>query len=58
MFEMFYSRAQPHSKKKHGLGLSFVKEVASLHRGRVELGNRPEVEGSGAQAELWLPRST
>ncbi|OYU43470.1 MAG: hypothetical protein CFE44_18200 [Burkholderiales bacterium PBB4] len=56
VFEKFYSLARPHSKKKStGLGLSFVKEIASLHRGRVELGNRPEAEGSGAQAELWLP---
>ncbi|MBC7600356.1 MAG: two-component system sensor histidine kinase CreC, partial [Polaromonas sp.] len=38
VFEKFYSLARPHSKKKStGLGLSFVKEIASLHRGRVEL---------------------
>ena len=58
VFEKFYSLARPHSKKKStGLGLSFVKEIASLHRGRVELGNRVEREGSGACAMLWLPRS-
>ena len=57
VFEKFYSLARPHSKKKStGLGLSFVKEIASLHRGRVELGNRPEAEGKGASAVLWLPR--
>ena len=57
VFEKFYSLARPHSKKKStGLGLSFVKEIASLHRGRVELGNRPEAEGTGASAVLWLPR--
>jgi two-component system sensor histidine kinase CreC len=57
VFEKFYSLARPHSKKKStGLGLSFVKEIASLHRGKVELGNRPEKEGSGASAVLWLPR--
>ncbi len=57
VFEKFYSLARPHSKKKStGLGLSFVKEIASLHRGRVELGNRPETEGTGASAVLWLPR--
>ncbi|MDZ7921486.1 two-component system sensor histidine kinase CreC [Rhodoferax sp.] len=57
VFEKFYSLARPHSKKKStGLGLSFVKEIASLHRGRVELGNRPETQGSGAYAVLWLPR--
>ena len=57
VFEKFYSLARPHSKKKStGLGLSFVKEIAALHRGRVELGNRPEAEGTGASAVLWLPR--
>ena len=59
VFEKFYSLARPHSKKKStGLGLSFVKEIASLHRGKVELGNRPELEGSGACAVLWFPKST
>jgi two-component system sensor histidine kinase CreC len=57
VFEKFYSLARPHSKKKStGLGLSFVKEIASLHRGKVELGNTPEAEGPGARAVLWLPR--
>lgn len=57
VFEKLYSLAHPHPKKKSmGLGLSFVKEIASLHRGRVELGNRPEAEGTGASAVLWLPR--
>jgi two-component system sensor histidine kinase CreC len=55
VFEKFYSLVRPHSKKKStGLGLSFVKEIAALHRGRVELSNRPEAEGAGAQATLWL----
>jgi two-component system sensor histidine kinase CreC len=58
VFEKFYSLARPHSKKKStGLGLSFVKEIASLHRGRVELRNRAEGEGSGAIATLWLNRN-
>ena len=57
VFEKFYSLARPHTKKKStGLGLSFVKEIASLHRGRIELGNRPESEGTGAAAALWLRR--
>ncbi|MES2952527.1 MAG: two-component system sensor histidine kinase CreC [Pseudomonadota bacterium] len=56
VFEKFYSLARPHSRKKStGLGLSFVKEIASLHRGKVELGNRPDKEGTGACAVLWLP---
>lgn len=59
VFEKFYSLARPHSKKKStGLGLSFVKEIASLHRGRIELGNRPEAEDTGAVATLWLRRRT
>jgi two-component system sensor histidine kinase CreC len=59
VFEKFYSLARPHSRKKStGLGLSFVKEIASLHRGKVELGNRPEGQDSGASAVLWLPRTS
>ena len=56
VFEKFYSLARPHSKKKStGLGLSFVREIASLHHGRIELGNRPE--GAGAVATLSLPQA-
>ena len=59
VFEKFYSLARPHSKKKStGLGLSFVKEIASLHHGRIELDNRPEGEGPGAVATLSLPRAS
>jgi two-component system, OmpR family, sensor histidine kinase CreC len=59
VFEKFYSLARPHSKKKStGLGLSFVKEIASLHHGRIELDNRPSAQGPGAVAKLMLPRST
>lgn len=56
VFEKFYSLARPHTRKKStGLGLSFVKEIAALHRGRIELTNRPETEGTGAIATLSLP---
>ena len=63
VFEKFYSLARPHSRKKStGLGLSFVKEIASLHRGRIALTNRPVLKdapgSTGAIAKLWLPRST
>ncbi len=72
VFEKFYSLARPHSKKKStGLGLSFVKEIASLHRGRIELDNRSErsetdspgdrgsgAKGPGAVATLSLPRTS
>ena len=54
VFEKFYSLARPHSRKKStGLGLSFVREIASLHRGRIELVN---AEGGGAVATFSLPR--
>ena len=53
VFEKFYSLARPHSSKKStGLGLSFVREIASLHQGRIELGNAPD---GGAVAVLTLP---
>lgn len=54
VFEKFYSLARPHSRKKStGLGLSFVREIASLHRGRIELVNS---DRGGAVARFSLPR--
>jgi two-component system sensor histidine kinase CreC len=63
VFEKFYSLARPHSRKKStGLGLSFVQEIAALHRGRITLSNRSDAgegaEALGAIARLWLPSST
>lgn len=56
VFEKFYSLARPHSgKKSSGLGLAFVREIASLHRGQVALENRPASAGTGALATLVLP---
>jgi two-component system sensor histidine kinase CreC len=53
VFEKFYSLARPHSRKKStGLGLAFVREIAALHHGRIELGN---ADGGGAVASLSLP---
>ena len=53
VFEKFYSLARPATKKKStGLGLSFVKEIAELHRGRATLKNAPD---GGAVATLSLP---
>jgi two-component system sensor histidine kinase CreC len=55
VFERFYSLSRPDSGKKGtGLGLSFVKEIAELHHGRVELRNHPD---GGAVAILVLPRN-
>ena len=54
VFEKFYSLARPATAKKStGLGLSFVKEIVDLHRGRATLKNLP---GGGAVATLSLPR--
>ena len=55
VFEKFYSLARPATAKKStGLGLSFVKEIAELHRGRATLKNQP---AGGAVATLSLPRA-
>jgi len=54
VFEKFYSLARPHSRRKStGLGLAFVREIAALHRGRIELANAPQ---GGAVATLSLSR--
>ena len=53
VFEKFYSLARPATgRKSTGLGLSFVRQVALLHHGRVALGNG---DGGGAVATLSLP---
>jgi len=51
LFERFYSLPRPQSgQKSTGLGLSFVKEVAQLHNGDIELHN----VDNGVVAELKL----
>lgn len=53
VFERFYSLARPGTQRKSsGLGLPFVREVAALHGGEVELRNLPE---GGVEARLILP---
>ncbi|MDO8988852.1 MAG: two-component system sensor histidine kinase CreC [Sideroxyarcus sp.] len=53
VFERFYSLARPGTQRKStGLGLPFVREVAALHGGEVELLNLPE---GGVEARLSLP---
>ena len=55
VFEKFFSLARPGSgRRSTGLGLPFVREVATLHHGRVTLRN---ADGGGAQALLSLPAS-
>ncbi len=52
VFERFFSLPRPDGARSSGLGLSFVREVAALHRGSVALANRPV---GGAVAALRLP---
>ena len=54
VFEKFYSLPRPGSgKRSTGLGLSFVRQIASLNHGRIVLENEA---GGGALATLTLPR--
>jgi two-component system, OmpR family, sensor histidine kinase CreC len=56
VFEKFYSLARPGTQRRStGLGLPFVREVASLHGGRIALRN---ADGGGAMATLTLPTMT
>jgi two-component system sensor histidine kinase CreC len=53
VFERYYSLPRPQGgAKSTGLGLSFVKQVLLLHKGRAEISNHPE---GGAEARLYLP---
>jgi two-component system sensor histidine kinase CreC len=53
VFEKFFSLERPDTgKKSTGLGLNFVKEIAALHGGAVEVNNLP---GRGLRARLVLP---
>ncbi|WP_308923552.1 two-component system sensor histidine kinase CreC [Janthinobacterium sp. J1-1] len=52
VFDRFYSLPRPSSGKSTGLGLPFVREVASLHGGTVTVGNHAD---GGAVARLCLP---
>jgi len=48
IFERFYSLARPgEGPKSSGLGLNFVREIARLHDGEIDLRNRPS---GGAEA--------
>jgi two-component system sensor histidine kinase CreC len=54
VFEKFYSLARPRSgKRSTGLGLTFVRQIAVLHHGRIDLRNNAE---GGALATFSLPR--
>ena len=51
IFERFYSLPRPASgRKSTGLGLNFVREVAQLHGGSIEI----DCPGAGTRARLFL----
>ncbi|QYY31806.1 two-component system sensor histidine kinase CreC [Cupriavidus pinatubonensis] len=56
LFERFYSLPRPDGRDKStGLGLCFVREVATLHHGDITIHNR---DGGGALATLTLPAAS
>ena len=57
VFERFYRISHPgegHSVKGHGLGLTFVRQVARAHGGTVEVDN---TNGGGARFTVKVPRN-
>ena len=52
VFDRFYSLPRPDGQRSSGIGLSFVREVATLHGGSIALDERP---GGGTLASLVLP---
>jgi two-component system sensor histidine kinase CreC len=57
IFERFYSLPRPHSgRKSTGLGLNFVREVAQLHGGRIEIQSPPPGAEHGTLAQLTIPK--
>ena len=53
IYDRFFSLTRPNTgKKSSGLGLTFVKEIAVLHKGSISLQNR---EIQGVEAVLALP---
>jgi two-component system sensor histidine kinase CreC len=57
IFDRFYSLPRPaNGRKSTGLGLNFVREVAELHGGRVEIDCPGEPPNPGTRARLFIPR--
>ncbi len=54
IYERFYSLPRPDKAKSTGLGLSFIREVALLHQGGIELVN---IKPHGVRALLQLKKS-
>jgi two-component system sensor histidine kinase CreC len=56
IFDRFYSLPRPDSgRKSTGLGLNFVREVAELHGGRVEIDCPGAPPNRGTRARLFIP---
>lgn len=53
IYDRFYSLPRPEKTKSTGLGLSFVREVALLHQGKIELTN---IQPHGVQAIFSLKK--
>lgn len=55
IFDRFYKadKSRTPSRSGSGLGLSIVKKIIELHRGRIEVDSRA---GEGTSMKVWLPR--
>jgi two-component system sensor histidine kinase CreC len=57
IFEKFYSLERPDTKRKSsGLGLSFVKEVIELHKGKISV-DSPVRNGRGTSVIIEFPKA-
>jgi signal transduction histidine kinase len=54
LFERFYQAFGAERPTGSGLGLSIAQGVAKLHKGRIEVANRP---GGGYAFEVMLPQA-
>lgn len=57
IFDKFFSLNRPDSNRKStGLGLNFVKQIAKLHQGSIQVISLKE--GIGTKSVLWVPGPT